>query len=353
MDSLTQALFGATVAQVGFRRTLGRRAMVAGAVLGTVPDLDVAVGWVADAFSNWQHHRGVTHSLFFGPLVGPILGWGIWKLERWRGAAPGAAAGTAPDDPARLRAWIWLAILALLTHPLIDLFTSYGTQLLAPLSDHRFAIDAMPIIEPIYSLSLILALLVGAFSRLPGRAVAAAAAALLFVASYTLYGWSLDARTERWAREQLAASGVVATSVDAYPMLFQPWYRRVVARTPDGLLVGYHTALAPGPIEWRRFARTDDPRTRPVAETREGRIFQWFAMGNVFWRVEPSPEGGAVVEALDTRYGMPGGSELGFWGIRARLDASGDLLGPPETFARRPGADGRSLAGYWRAVFGR
>jgi inner membrane protein len=81
MDSVTQALFGATVAQAGFRRELGRQALVAGAVLGTIPDLDVAVGWVADAFSSWQHHRGLTHSLFFGPVLGPLFGWAIWRLE--------------------------------------------------------------------------------------------------------------------------------------------------------------------------------------------------------------------------------------------------------------------------------
>ncbi len=340
MDSVNQALFGATVAQAGFRRELGRPALVAGAVLGTIPDLDVAVGWVADAFSSWQHHRGLTHSLFFGPVLGPLFGWAIWRLEMWH---------TRRCAPERLRPWIWLAVLVLVTHPVIDLFTSYGTQLLAPFSTHRFAIDALPIIEPIYSLTLVLALLVGAVSRRPGRAIGAAAVALFFVAVYTLYGWSIDARTERMARSQLAASGIVATAVDAYPLLFQPWYRRVVAETPDSVLVGFHTMLAPGPIAWRRFARTDDPRIRTVAETREGRIFQWFAMDRVLWRVAPTPEG-AMIEALDLRYGMPGTTELGFWGLRARMGDSGALLGAPEVFTQRPHADGPALLGFWRAL---
>lgn len=46
MDTVTQMLFGATVAQAGFRCRLGRKAMVAGAALGLIPDLDVAVGWI-------------------------------------------------------------------------------------------------------------------------------------------------------------------------------------------------------------------------------------------------------------------------------------------------------------------
>ena len=81
--------------------------------------------------------------------------------------------------PEELLSWILLAILVLFTHPIIDVFTSYGTQLLAPFSRHRFAIDALPIIDPVYSLALIAALVVGTFARRsPGIAVGSAAAAL-------------------------------------------------------------------------------------------------------------------------------------------------------------------------------
>jgi len=84
MDSVTQMLFGATIGQAGFRRRLGRKALVAGAVLGSIPDMDVVVGWFAGPFASWEHHRGLTHSLFFGPVIGPLIGWGIWRLHRWR-----------------------------------------------------------------------------------------------------------------------------------------------------------------------------------------------------------------------------------------------------------------------------
>ena len=62
--------------------------------------------------------------------------------------------------------------------------------------------------------------------------------------------------------------------------------------------------------------------------------------------------GGATVAATDLRYGMPGGTELGFWGIRGRLDATGSLTGPPEVFRRRPEATRGAWADFWRAVIG-
>lgn len=345
MDSVTQALFGAAVAAAGFRRSLGRRVVLAGAALGTVPDLDVVVGWVADGFATWRHHRGLTHSIFFGPVVGPLIGLGLAKWEaRRRGPLP-----ASPPDPARLRAWIWLSVLVLVTHPLIDLFTSYGTQLLAPFSDHRFAINAMPIIDPVYSLVLLVAVLVAGLSRRAGRGVVACAFALFFVAAYTLHAWSLDDRTRVAARAQLVAQGIAATDVATYPLLFQPWYRRVVAETPESIRIGFHSMLAPGRIAWTEIPRQSDPRIDAVAATREGKLLEWFAMGHVAWRVLPDTGGGSVVEGADTRYGARGESLLGFWGISVPVDAEG-RPGEASIFARRPPADARSLGDLWRGV---
>ncbi|PHK95053.1 hypothetical protein CR162_09895 [Pseudoroseomonas rhizosphaerae] len=344
MDSVTQALFGAAVAAAGFRRSLGRRVVLAGAVLGTVPDLDVAVGWVADGFATWRHHRGLTHSIFFGPVVGPLIGLGLARWEARRRSTP-----AAPPDPERLRAWIWLSVLVLVTHPLIDLFTSYGTQLLAPFSDHRFAINAMPIIDPVYSLALLAAVLVAGLSRRAGRGAVAAACALFFVAAYTLFAWSLDDRTRDAARAQLAERGIVATDVRSYPLLFQPWYRRVVADTPDSIRIGHHSMWAPGPIAWTEVPRQRDPRIDAVAATREGRLLDWFAMGHVAWRVLPDTGGGSVVEGADTRYGTRGESLLGFWGISVPVDAAG-RPGEARIFTRRPAADARSLGELWRGI---
>jgi inner membrane protein len=336
-------LFGATVAQVGFRGRLGRRAIAAGAAIALIPDLDVAAGWIGGEFATWLYHRGITHSIFFGPILGPLLGWLLWRWDRRRFPTEGEAQGTA-----RRRAWIYLAILALLTHPLIDVFTSYGTQLLAPFSRMRFAINAMPIIDPIYSLALAAALVVGiGMRRRPRLAQDAAAAALLFISAYTLMGWAINAELEAAARREFPE----ATRVTAYPTLFQPWYRRIVAETPESVLVGYRSVLVDRPVDWLSFAKTDDPRIETVARTPEARLFDWFSMNNLYWQVADQPDGGAVVEAMDTRYGMPGG-DLGFWGIRARLDAAGQPAGPIETFTRRPPANASSVRDLWAGIVG-
>ncbi|QQP87675.1 metal-dependent hydrolase [Skermanella sp. TT6] len=349
MDSITQSLLGAVVAQAGFRRTLGRQAMVAGALLGAVPDLDVVAGYFGP-YANWVHHRGITHSIFFGPVVGPFFGWAIWRFHRWRASRRGEP--DRPDAPEMLRAWIWLAVLVLFTHPIIDLFTSYGTQLLAPISRHRFAIDALPIIDPVYSLALIAALVVGTVAkRRPGAAVGSAAAALLFIYGYSLMGWAINDSVRSTAREELRQAGQPVGEVLAYPQMFQPWFRRVVAETPESIMVGYRSVFGDRPIEWQTYPLRADPLIDRVAATPEAAIFTWFAMDKVFWQVSETPDG-AVVEALDYRYGMWGGDAVGFWGIRARVDRDGHLLGPPVRFQRERSASGSLLRDYWRVIWG-
>jgi inner membrane protein len=340
MDTITQMLFGATVAQAGFRRRLGRRAMAAGALVALVPDLDIAAGWIGGPFVNWVHHRGLTHSILFGPVAGILLGWLIWRWHCWRfGRDDDLAGGDAR------RAWMWLAVIALMTHPIIDAFTSYGTQLLYPLTTTRFAINAMPIIDPIYSLALVAALLVGIFARnRASLAQDAAAAALIFISAYTLLAWAINDRVEAIARAEIDGPA----EVTAYPTLFQPVLRRVVVEVPGAVLVGFHSVLGSGPIQWERFERAQSPAIEAVAETPEGRIFRWFSMDNVYWQVEEE-NGETRVRGLDYRYGLPGRTAMGFWGIRAIVGPDGEVRGDVNVF--QPPRDTSSAA--WRDLWSR
>ncbi|NUB06714.1 metal-dependent hydrolase [Azospirillum sp. Vi22] len=344
MDTITQMLLGATVAQAGFRRRLGRRALAVGAGIALIPDLDVAAGWIGGPFANWVHHRGLTHSILFGPIAGLLLGWLVWRWQRRRHGPDSPWGGTDA-----LRPWVWLAILALMTHPVIDVFTSYGTQWLYPLTTTRFAINAMPIIDPIYSLILLFSLVAGvALRKRAALAQDIAGAALILVTAYTLGGWAINDRVEAIARAQTGGTAQVA----AYPTLFQPLLRRVVAETPDAVLVGFHSVLGDGKIQWERFERHRSPAIAAVAATPEAEVFRWFSMDNLIWREQPLESGRTLVQALDHRYGMPGVSSLGFWGIRAVVDPAGRLVGPVETFQTPRDASGAAWQDLWVRIVG-
>jgi inner membrane protein len=322
MDTLTQIALGACVGQAVGARRVGRGAVLAGAAGGLIPDLDVLVVPLLGPLAEWQHHRGVTHSLLFAPLLAPALGWLSWRWARSR--RPGDPAAS----PEARATWTWVWLLALLTHPLLDLFTVYGTQLLAPFADTRFAIPAVAIIDPAYSLILLAALALGWRSS-ARRGAGVAGAALGVSTLYLFFGWAQNDAAERVARAQLARDGIAAASVQAYPTIFQPFLRRLVVEHDDAIRVGFLSTLAPAQIRWTCLARPAEPRVATLADSEAGRILTHFAAGRVWPRLVPL-EGGAVdLRLTDLRYGFPGDTVAGWWGIEATLAPDGTLATAP------------------------
>ena len=316
MDPVSQAALGAVVAHASAHRTLGVRALAMGAVAGGIPDLDVLWSLSGDAFDQMRMHRGITHSLFFAPVVGPLLGYLAWRFEKRRG-------GTE-----RLRAWVLALTLALLSHPLLDLTTPYGTQLLQPFSDARFAIWAMSIIDPVYTVVLLGGVVV-AWRRPHWRA--ASATALGLSTAYLGYAWFLNEAAEDAARTQLRAEGVEHAEVAAFPTFLQVHYRRVVARTDGEVLTGFLSMWRPCPIVWSAAPRLTDASVAAWRDSREGRIFEWFAMG---WVHHVPTEGGLV--SADLRYGFSTDPGISAFSTVAEFDEGGDLVRVMDAGRARP-----------------
>lgn len=360
MDSLTQILFGGVIAAAGFRPSLGRRAVIAGGAIATLPDLDVLADLVIEpsVINVWLHHRAVTHSFPITLVAGAAIGAGIWAVERRVRRRPRILPKDALDDAGRRSAWMWLGSLSMVTHPVLDLFTSYGTQLLAPFSTARFAVNAMPIIDPLYSLPLLAVFLFALFARRHGEtARRLAQLVLLYIGLYTTVAWGVGRHMEDRAREELRLihpTAAAAARVDAYPVIFQIWWRRIVADLPDEILVGFASPFRATPIDWQRIPRGEStPALSAVQSSYEARVFRWFADGRLHWQQLPQSDGGFVFEARDYRYGLPGDSVLGFWGLRFRTDAQGHLSAPLQPLAERPPFSRAGLLQMRDGVLGR
>lgn len=143
MDSFTQVLLGIATAEAIAGRQLKNKTFVYGAILGTIPDLDVVVGLFLDPVTAVALHRGLSHSLLFFILLSPLLGWSIAQLEQ---------------DKITLKRAIHLVFSCLFTHVLLDAFTSWGTQILWPLP-YRFALKTIFVIDPLYTVPLLISLI--------------------------------------------------------------------------------------------------------------------------------------------------------------------------------------------------
>lgn len=223
MDSVSQFVLGGALAAAALgSRTKAFRAVVWGGVIATLPDLDVLFDH-GDAIRNMTMHRGHSHSLLWLTLAAPALAFGIAALHRER---------------ALYRRWWWAVWLALVTHPLLDAMTIYGTQLLQPFSAHPFAVGSLFVIDPLYTLPLLVGCLVVA-ARGHERGRRWNAAGLWLSTAYA--AWSLVAQQCALAalRDALAARGIQATTLVAMPAPLQTVLWRVLAFTPTHAYEGF------------------------------------------------------------------------------------------------------------------
>lgn len=328
MDSVTQAVLGAAVGQAVLGRRLGWKAAALGALGGTLPDLDVL--WSdADAVSYFVGHRGVTHSLFFGPLLALPL---AWAGRRWK-----------PDIA--LAPWWCFWMLVLVTHPLLDLTTNYGTQLLAPFSREPFAIPAMSIIDPVYTLTLA----VGLGFALAGR----------YRALWLAFGLSTAyigvAALQNDRALQLARAQTSLPTVQATTMLGSPWLRRVMAWNDSELQIGFVSTWNPQPIRWQRIAL--EPRAVQLARQAEasprGQVFVRFAKGPRHPFLHRLPDGREELRIADARFGVPGSDSLsGFWGLAVPIENGQLQVEQAYRFQRLRAAPEGGFAALWAATWG-
>ena len=144
MDSLTQIVLGAACGEAVLGKKIGNKALLFGAIGGTIPDLDVLVGgWLyGNEIDAMLFHRGFMHSIFFSVLAAFLLGWLVYKLYN-----SGKRKGSTTHKD-----WISLFLWSLFTHPILDCFTPYGTQLFAPFSNYRVAFNNIAVADPIYTI---------------------------------------------------------------------------------------------------------------------------------------------------------------------------------------------------------
>lgn len=144
MDSITQAALGAAIGESMFGKKVGAKASVAGAAIASLPDLDVILYLLYDKLEMLSIHRGLSHSIVFSILGAFLLAFILSKIKGFR-----------KIEFRRLLTFSWLALF---THMLLDTFTAYGTQLLLPFSDSRLSLDSINVVDPVYTLPLLIGL---------------------------------------------------------------------------------------------------------------------------------------------------------------------------------------------------
>lgn len=289
MDSITQAALGAVVGELVLGRQLGRRAIAWGALFGTVPDLDVAISWMLDTAANLRMHRGFSHSVW---LI-LALSFGLAKplARRWK-----------KEKVTPVRAGMFV-FLALATHVLIDVFTVYGTQLFDPVHGYRASLDNLFIIDFIFTLPLLVAVVIGFFVKpkdwKKGRGIRAAWWCVGVSCAYVgLSFWAKHTASRAFAAD-LERRGVTWERRMEAPTPFNILFWRGLVERGNEIWIGYRSVFdaKDQPVRWTVLPKGVEALA-PHADAREVKTVVWFSKG--WWIARDTPSG---LWMADLRFG--------------------------------------------------
>lgn len=316
MDTLTQAVLGASIGAAVAGPGERRRGAAWGGACGTLPDLDVFVP-LGNPVADFTWHRGYSHSLFVLSVAAPAIWWLISRL----------------DSRARQRPRRWLALvwLALFTHPLLDAFTVYGTQLFLPFSNHPVSGSTLFIIDPAFTVPLAVGLAIALIVRDEYRARAAVVGGLTLAVAYLGLSVAAKLHVERVARDALAEAGIAHRGVLTTPAPFNIVLWRIVVMEEGGYREGFYSLLdPPGTLSFEAH----ESRAELLDGIRDAWAVQrlaWFTHG--FYRVSRQDD---RVVMTDLRMGVEPVYVFSF--AVGRLEQGGARAAEPEQLTPlRPG----------------
>jgi inner membrane protein len=288
MEPVTHFLTGACLGRSGFNRTTAY-ATLAMTLAAEAPDLDVLWG-VRGPVAALQHHRGITHTFLGAPFMALLVTAAVWVWHRWRtrqGTEPAQRnTGKSKVPPARWGA-IWaLALVADLSHILLDWTNNYGVRPFFPFNAHWYAGSILFIFEPLLFAALLAALVVPAILGLADREIGVrrkpfrgrgwAIFALCFAVVLGCWRWAEhDRALQLLAQQSYRNAPIVKMTVNPYPVDVFRWYG--VVETKDF----YQTAVVNTRTddfssrvpEHRYFKQPQTPAVRTAEGSYLGRVF--------------------------------------------------------------------------------
>ncbi len=288
MDSLTQATLGAAIGEATLGKKIGNRAIVWGALFGTIPDLDIIFSPLLDNAQNLAFHRGGSHSLLIMVIASLTLAKplsNLWKTEK--------------VTPLRAGTFVFLTWF---THVLIDCFTVYGTSVLWPFSNERIGFNNLFIIDPLYTLPLLISLIWLAFYRTKKQQPKRTRIlnwGLGLSTGYVVFSFMMKFYASHAFDADLARRNIEYNRRIEAPTAFNTLLWRSVVERDDEIWVGYRSVLdrPSKPIRWTVYPRQKEI-VAPFADEREVQTVDTFSQG--WWIARPHAQG---IWIADMRFG--------------------------------------------------
>ncbi len=298
MDPVTQGVLGASFPQSLNRNRWAAAAGLLGFFAGMAADLDVLIRSSTDSLLFLEYHRQFTHALIFIPVGGLLCALVLHPLLGRRHALS-------------FRQTLLFCSLGYATHALLDACTTYGTQLFWPFSDMRIAWNTISIIDPLFTLPLLL----GVVAAARKRRARYAQLALIWGLSYMALGLYQREAAEAMGWELARSRGHEPLRLEAKPSFANILLWKIVYETPERFYVdAVRATIAPRLYPGNSIAQLDLARDLPwlQADTQQARDverFRWFSNGYI------ARDPVDANRVIDIRYSMLPNEVAALWSI--------------------------------------
>ena len=269
MDSLTQIVLGAAVGEAVLGKKIGNKAMLLGALAGTIPDLDVVLKlFNSDPTFELRTHRAYSHSVFTHVLLAFPL---AWLSARW-----------SKLEKSKIR-WYWFWFLGLFTHALLDCCTTYGTRLFLPFTDYQVAFNNISVIDPLYTIPWLVVLIVALFfKRGSDRRRKWVRAGWIWSTAYMLMTFGLKLGVHNKFESTLEKENIAYDNLNTTPTIFNAALWAAIAYNEDSLSVAEYSYLNPKvPIKWTSYKRNIELAKAFPSDSLD--VALWFSDGQYFF----------------------------------------------------------------------
>jgi inner membrane protein len=273
MDSITQGVLGAAIGEAVLGKKIGNKGAIIGAVVATIPDLDVILYLFYDKLDMLSIHRGFSHSIVFS-IAGAFLIAFVLSKIKW--------AHSIKFNKLLLCAW-----LCLFTHMLLDAFTAYGTQLFLPFSNKRVSFDSINVVDPVYTIPLIIGLILSLwiYKSTPKRS-RFSSYGLIISSLYLIFTLINKENVKTEISKRMTVAKIEYSSLLTMPLGIANvnWYG--VAKSQDSIYMLKHSILSDTEHAIEAFPINED--LLKFIDSQVAEKMRWFAKG--FYTVEKENE---------------------------------------------------------------
>jgi inner membrane protein len=298
MDPLTQGVLGASLPQASSKPRFAATAGLLGFLAGMAPDLDILIRSGTDPLMFLEYHRQFTHALIFIPVGGLLCALVLHALlGRKRGLS-------------FRQSWLFCT-LGYATHAVLDACTTYGTMLFWPFSDARIAWNTISIIDPLFTIPLLILVILAATRRRPMFA----RVALVWAVGYMGLGLWQQQQATQMGYALAAERGHVPLRLEAKPSFANILVWKVVYETPERFHVdAVRAGFSPKVFAGESVQKFDLDRDMPWLDRESQQAadierFRWFSNGYI----ARDPNNGNRV--IDVRFSMIPNEVAPLWSI--------------------------------------